>query len=123
MATSRKTLNDGLRAQYMEKVGAFLAEQGEELLVTASNEYAIPCVDAEGNDSWRVLTFKVPTGSRDGDPYDGYSLAEDYEMKQKAKADKAKEAAAKKAEKMKRDAEIRKAKAEARAKAKAEKGE
>jgi len=123
MATSHKTLNDRLRAQYMEKVGAFLAEQGEELLVTASNEYAIPCVDAEGNDSWLVLTFKVPTGSRDGDPYDGYSLAEDYEMKCKAKADKAKEAAAKKAEKMKRDAEIRKAKAEARAKAKEKKGE
>lgn len=122
MAT-RKTLNDRLRARYMDKVGEFLAEQGEELLVTASNEYAIPCVDDEGNDSWLVLTFKVPAGSRDGDPYDGYSLAEDYEMKQKAKADKAKEAAAKKAEKMKRDAEIRKAKAEARAKAKEKKGE
>ncbi len=123
MATSRKTLNDGLRARYMEKVGIFLTELGEEILLTASNEYAIPCVDDEGNDSWLVLTFKVPTGSRDGDPYDGYSLAEDYEMKQKAKAEKAKEAAAKKAEKVKRDAEIRKAKAEARAKAKERKGE
>lgn len=123
MATSRKTLNDGLRVKYMEMVGEFLTQEGEEILLTASNEYAIPCVDAEGNDSWLVLTFKVPTGSRDGDPYDGYSLAEDYEMKQKAKADKAKEAAAKKAEKMKRDAEIRKAKAEARAKTKEKKGE
>lgn len=123
MTTSHKTLNDGLRAQYMEKVGAFLAEQGEELLVTASNEYAIPCVDAEGNDSWLVLTFKVPTGSRDGDPYDGYSLAEDYEMKCKAKKEKAQESARKKAEKIKRDEEARKARAEAKAKAKAERGE
>lgn len=121
MATSKKSLNEKLRNQYMDKVGEFLAEQGEELLVTASNEYAIPCVDAEGNDSWLVLTFKVPTGSRDGDPYDGYSLAEDYEMKQKAKAEKAKEAARKKAEKIKRDEEARKARAEA--KAKAERGE
>ena len=122
MATSRKTLNDKLRLRYMEKIGIFLTEEGEEILVTASNEYAIPCVDDEGNHSWLVLTFKVPTGSRDGDPYDGYSLAEDYEMKQKAKEEKAKEAAAKKAEKVKRDAEIRKAKAEARAKAKEKKG-
>jgi hypothetical protein len=48
-----------------------------------------------------VLTFKVPTGSRDGDAYDGYSMAEDYQMKQtekKAKAEaKAKETAKNKA--------------------------
>ena len=33
MATSRKTLNDKLRARYMEMVGEYLTEKGEELLV------------------------------------------------------------------------------------------
>jgi hypothetical protein len=37
-----------------------------------------------------VLTFKVPTGERGGDAYDGYSMAEDYQMKLAEKAEKAK---------------------------------
>lgn len=121
MAVSRKSLHEALRARYMEMVRQYLTEQGEELLVTGSNEYAIPCVDSEGNDEFLVLTFKVPTGERGGDPYDGYSVAEDFAMKQKAKAEKAKEAAAKKAAKIAKDAADRKAKAEAKARAKAEK--
>lgn len=118
MAVSKKSLNDALRAQYMQKVFDHLTAEGEELLTVGSNEYAIPCVDAEGNDEWLVLTFKIPTGSRDGDPYDGYSMAEDYALKQKAKAEKAKETAAKKAAKIAKDEAARKAKAEAKAKAK-----
>ena len=66
-----------------------------------SNEIALPVLDEEGNEKWLVLTFKVPTGSRDGDAYDGYSMAEDYQMRQtekKAKAEaKAKESATNKA--------------------------
>lgn len=123
MAVSKKSLHEALRAQYMKMVGEYLTAQGEELLVTGSNEYAIPCVDNEGNDEFMVITFKVPTGERGGDPYDGYSVAEDFAMKQKAKVEKAKEAAAKKAAKIAKDAADRKAKAEAKARAKAEKGE
>ena len=91
MATAKKVLADGLRARYMECVRACMEAQGEEILRTASNEFAFPCVDAEGNDAYVVVTFKVPTGSRDGDPYDGYAVAEDYaqhvaEAEAKAKA-------------------------------------
>ena len=120
MAVSKKSLNDALRVRYMQMVGEYLTSEGEELLTVGSNEYAIPCVDSEGNDEWLVLTFKIPTGSRDGDPYDGYAMAEDFKMKQAAKAEKAKEAAAKKAAKIAKDEAARKAKAEAKAKAKGE---
>lgn len=117
MATSKKSLNEKLRAKYMELVKCYLADEyDEEILVTGSNEFCIPCVDDEGNDEFLVITFKVPTGSRDGDAYDGYAMAEDYRMKCEAKAEKAKESAKKKAEKIARD----KANREARAKAKAE---
>ncbi len=116
MATSKKSLNEKLRAKYMELVKCYLADEyDEEILVTGSNEFCIPCVDDEGNDEFLVVTFKVPTGSRDGDAYDGYAMAEDYRMKCEAKAEKAKESAKKKAEKIARDKENREAKAKAKA--------
>ena len=116
MATSKKSLNEKLRNSYVSLISEYLKERDEEVLVTGSNEICLPCVDEEGNDEFLVITFKVPTGSRDGDPYDGYSMAEDYRMKCEAKAEKAKESAKKKAEKIARD----KANREAKAKAKAE---
>lgn len=115
MAVSKKSLHESLRKSYMDKITAFLADQGEEVLVTGSNEIALPCVDSEGNDEFIVLTFKVPTGSRDGDPYDGYSIAEDFKMKSAEKAEKAKIAAEKKAKKIAQNKKMREEKAKANA--------
>lgn len=116
MATnSKKTLHNALRAKYIERVSKFLADSGEEVLVTGSNEIALPCVDSEGNDEFIVLTFKIPTGSREGDIYDGYSMAEDFKMRTAEKAEKAKVAAEKKARKIARDKQMREAKAKAKA--------
>lgn len=112
---TKKNLRDGLRNKYIEAVSTYLVGMGEEVLVTNSNEIALPCVDAEGNDEFVVITFKIPTGSRDGDIYDGYSVAESYSMKLKEKAEKAKVAAEKKAKKIAKDKEIREAKAKAKA--------
>jgi flagellar biosynthesis/type III secretory pathway protein FliH len=72
-------------------------------------------VDAEGEDSFVTFTVKVPTGSRDGDADDGYSMAQDYAMRQEEKKAKAEKAAADKARKIARDEKMRKQKAEARA--------
>lgn len=116
MATSKKALRDAIREKYLKAISSYLSENGEEILVTGSNEIAIPCVDSEGNDEFIVITFKIPTGSRDGDAYDGYAMAEEYKMKLTAKAEKAKEAAEAKAKKIAKD----KAEREAKAKAKAE---
>lgn len=113
--TSKKTLHNALRAKYIERVSKFLADSGEEVLVTGSNEIALPCVDSEGNDEFIVLTFKIPTGSREGDIYDGYSMAEDFKMRTAEKAEKAKVAAEKKAKKIARDKQMREAKAKAKA--------
>ena len=113
--TSKKSLHDALRAKYIERVSKFLTDAGEEVLVTGSNEIALPCVDSEGNDEFIVLTFKVPTGSRDGDPYDGYSIAEDFKMKSAEKAKKAKIAAEKKAKKIAQNEKMREEKAKAKA--------
>lgn len=118
---SKKSVNDTLRNRYFSAVSKYLAETlGEEVLVTNSNEVCVPCVDDNGDDSYVVITFKVPTGSRDGEAYDGYIAAQDYADKVAAKKAKAEKAAAEKAAKIARDAAAREAKAKAKAKVKAE---
>ena len=112
MAKTTKVLNEEIKARFLEGVSEHLTNVGEEVLRVGSNEIALPVVDEAGNEKWLVLTFKVPTGSRDGDAYDGYSMAEDYQMKLAEKEAKAKA----KAEKAEKD----KAKREAKAKEKAE---
>ena len=108
MAKTQKSLNDELRALYMERVHTSLSQE-DEVLVVGANELAVPVVDTEGNEKWIVLTVKVPTGSRDGDAYDGYAMAEDYCLRLKNKAEKAAERERKTAE--------RQAKAKAKTKA------
>ena len=116
---TRKQLDEAIKVRFLKGVTEHLSNAGEEVLRVGSNEIALPVVDAEGEERWLVLTFKVPTGSRDGEEYDGYSMKEAYEMKLAEKAAKAEEAARKKAEKIKKDAASRAAKAAAREKAKA----
>jgi regulator of protease activity HflC (stomatin/prohibitin superfamily) len=117
MAKTKKQLHEEIRQSFMTKVIEYLTEQGEEVLRTKSNEIAIPTLDSEGNDEWCVITFKVPTGSRDdGEAYDGYGMADEYTAKEADKREKAAEAQAKKEAKIARD----KAQREAKAKAKAE---
>lgn len=111
-----KKINDALRNQYLNLITELLAGADEEVLRVKSNEIAIPCVDADGNDSYVVVTVKVPTGSRDGDPYDGYGEAESYEMGCKQKAEKAAIEAEKKAKKIARDQAYRAKQAENKAK-------
>lgn len=111
MALSNKALNDKLREVYLETISKFFNEKDEEVLRTSSNEIAFPCVDEEGNDKFVVVTIKVPTGSRDGDAYDGYAMAEEYALKCKNKEIKAKETAEKKAKKIEKDKKLRESKA------------
>lgn len=92
-----KALNDEVRALYLARVHKCLSQE-DEVLVVGSNELAVPVVDTDGNEKWVVLTVKVPNGSRDGDAYDGYAMAQDYAMRMQAKADKAAERARKSAE-------------------------
>lgn len=117
MSVSRKVERELIRARFLDEVVEFLTNKGEEVLRVKSNEVAIPVVGCEGNEDFLVLTFKVPTGADKGmTPYDGYAMAEDYEMSCKAKADKARENAERKAKKVARDEEVRKRKAEISAK-------
>ena len=109
---TRKQLDEEIKLRFLEGVVDPLTDMREEVLRVGSNEIALPVVDNENNERWLVVTFKVPTGSRDGDAYDGYSMAEDYKMKLEEKAEKEK-VKAEKAAKDKAKREAAKAKAEA----------
>mgnify|MGYP006874698387 FL=1 len=108
---TRKQLDEEIKVRFLEGVSEHLENAGEEVLRVGSNELALPVVDSNGEERWLVVTSKVPTGSREGDAYDGYSMKEDYEMKLAEKAAKA-EAKAAKAEKDKAKREAKKAEAE-----------
>lgn len=119
MAVSRKVEREILREDYLKKIILNFLENDEEVLRVKSNEIAIPVVGCEGNEDFIVITVKVPTGANKGlEPYDGYEMAQDYEMKIAEKERKAKENAEKKAKKIQKDKEIREKK-----KAISEKGE
>lgn len=107
---SRKSLTDEIKARYFEAVSAVFASQDLEVLKVGSAEMAIPVLDKNGDEEWLVVTLKVPTGSRDGEAYDGYAMAQDYAMKQAEKATKAKAAAEAKAKKIAKDKAAREAK-------------
>ncbi|MBQ3942840.1 MAG: hypothetical protein II669_00810 [Elusimicrobia bacterium] len=119
MAVSRKVEREILRNEYLEAIILNFLEKDEQVLRVKSNEIAIPVVGCEGNEDFIVITVKVPTGANKGlEPYDGFELAEDYEMKIAEKERKKVEAEKKKAEKIRKDKEIREKK-----KAISEKGE
>ena len=121
MTVSRKVEREMLRELFLNKVKMYMIddEDVDEVLQVKSNEVAIPVVGCEGNEDFIVITVKVPTGANKGmEPYDGYSEAEDYQMKLDEKERKAKEKEEKKKRKIARDEEIRKKKKEI-----AEKGE
>lgn len=124
MAKSRKQLHEALRNKFLTHFAELLTNEGEEVLRTKSNEISIPTLDEDGNEEFVVITFKVPTGSRDdGEAYDGYGVAQQYAETVAEKTEKAKKQAEEKAKKIARDKAQREARAKAKAEHEAKKGE
>lgn len=108
MAVSRKVEREILREDFLQKIIDTFLSQNEDVLRVKSNEIAIPVVGCEGNEDFIVVTVKVPTGANKGlEPYDGYEIAQDYEMKLSEKAEKAKRKEKEKQKKIAKDKEIR----------------
>lgn len=85
MASNIKQLREAIKAEWLDFLTEVVQRKGDETLQTASNEFAVPVVDHEGGEHYVVITIKIPTGSRDGEAYDGYAVAEDYAMKCESK--------------------------------------
>ena len=124
MAKSQKALNDEIKAIYFEKVWEFLSELGEDVIKVKSNEIAFPVVDSEGGEKSVVVVIKVPTGANKGtEPYDPYTMGEEFALKEKAKREKAEKAEKLKAEKIAKDKARREKEKELKAKREGNNGE
>lgn len=90
---NKTQLESLIRTEYLATIQDFLSQRYEtDVLPVSSNELAIPCLDAEGNERWAVIKVSTPRGTRNGEggyiPYDGYALAEDYKLSLEDKAKK-----------------------------------
>ena len=104
MAKSQKVLNDEIKSHYFNRIRVLLEGLGEDVIQVKSNEIAFPVVDSEGNEKSVVIVIKVPTGANKGtEPYDPYAMGEEFQMKERAKLEKAEKMAKAKAEKIARD--------------------
>lgn len=94
---------DTTRNDIMNSIQNFLESKTREVLRTGSQEFCIPIVNEHGDEGYMKITFSIPKGSRDGEEYDGYAMAEEYKLKCEENARKAKERAEKKAKKIEAD--------------------
>ena len=104
IAMTQKALTDMMRAQFTTDLAEFLEQKyGCDVCKTAAGTLMIPCVDSEGNDRWLKYSVIVPKEATEEDGTDGYSLAQEYNLKVAAaterKAKAAEKAAAAKAKK------------------------
>ena len=114
MAVSRKVEREILRETYLNEIIDYFRDH-DEVLRVKSNEIAIPVVGCEGNEDYIVVTVKVPTGANKGtEPYDGFEMAQDYEMKIAEKKEKAERKEKEKAKKIAKDKEIKEKKENAK---------
>lgn len=105
---SRSQLRAKIRQKYLTQIRDFFESQGEEVLLTKSNQLAIPTCDDENNEETLTITFAVPLGSKaDNEPFDPYTAAEVYAQNTENKRVEAEKRAKAKAEKIKRDKEYR----------------
>lgn len=100
---TRRQEQDKARADFLKVLIDFIESRGDEAIQIKKNEVAFPIVYENGDEAFMVCTVKIPTGSRDGDIFDAYSLKEEFEINEKRKAEIAERKAKEKAEKIKRD--------------------
>ena len=84
---------DEKRTDVVNFITEVLRTAGEDVVATASNKIAFPFTFGEGEEAFVQITVSIRKGSRDGEAFDGFAEAKDFEfrkaekVKAKAKAD------------------------------------
>ena len=84
---NKREAENGLRSRTLQRVIDFFANEGEDVQQTKTGTVMFPAIDELGNECFLTVTVQIPKGSRDGDPYDGYAEAENYQLETKRKQD------------------------------------
>lgn len=88
---------NALREHYIKAVRSLFNE--EDCGMITSNSFNFPIVTDEGEEGWIEVVVKVPKYAGD----EGYALREEYDLKCKERAEKAKAKAEAKAKKIAKD--------------------
>lgn len=105
---NQKNITDQLRNRFTADLAEFLAAKYDvDVCQTAAGTIMIPTVDGAGEDRWVKFGVIIPKDANEADGTDGYSLAQEYKLKQ--------EAAQERARKREEEAAARRAKAAAKA--------
>ena len=104
-----KTANaNKIRKQYIEELLAYFAcegsSDGEDCGMITSNSFNFPVVADDGEEGWVEIVVKIPKED------DGYEKREEYKIKVRNRAEKAKAQAESKAKKIAKDKALREAK-------------
>lgn len=121
---TKAQMETAIRNEFLALITQAIGDQKEtDALPVSASEIAVPCLDADGNETWALIKVSIPRGTRNGEggytPYDGYFLAEQYAQDLK---DKAATKARREAEKQAKIARDEKKRAEKAALAEANKG-
>lgn len=105
---TKAQMETAIRNEFLALIAQAIGDQKEtDALPVSASEIAVPCLDADGNETWALIKVSIPRGTRNGEggytPYDGYAAAEDYQIDLQEKADKKAAAEAKKQAKIARD--------------------
>lgn len=97
---TQKQVTDKLRNDFMHDLMEFLADKYDtDVCKTAAGTVMIPTVDSEGEDRWVKISVIIPKEATEEAGNDGYSLAQEYAMKQDAAAERKAKSEAKKIKK------------------------
>ena len=100
---TRKKENEKIRDSFIKDLMNFIESQDNEAIRIKNNEVAFPIVYENGDEAFIKIAVSIPSGSRDGDIFDAYSLAEEFQINEKKKAGIAKKKAEEKQKKIARD--------------------
>lgn len=91
MAKVNRKETEKIRNLYLNEITKFYNDMNVEIFQIASNKLCIPVVGDKGGEYFLTITLAVPTGERNGEPFDGYGEKESWELKVKDKAIREKE--------------------------------
>lgn len=89
MATDQKKITDALRKEWTETFKAFISEHCDtDVCQTAAGTLMFPVVDEAGEDRWVKLSIIIPKEASEENGTDGYTLAQEYDLKLQAAAER-----------------------------------
>jgi hypothetical protein len=107
MKKSQKQIDTEVKNRYLPYLIKTFEDLELEVLRIKDHTIAVPVLDENGDESWLKITLVVPSGSRDGEAFDGYSLQQEYEINQKKKKENAEKAKISKQKKFEKAQEVR----------------